>query len=167
MENRNHLIKCDYGANDYYKYFTENNLEKVSRSLYGQVIKEFNGFLRDRMSDKGADIVLPFRLGRAELKKKKTEVKIDEDGKVINNLPTNWKATRDLWKENAEAKEKNIKIKFTNEHTGGYTFKISYLKGRATFRNKSIYKIRFNRTLKRNLSKSIFKGNIDAFINPY
>jgi hypothetical protein len=166
-ETRNHMIKCDYGANDYYKFFTNNNEEKVSRSLYGQVIKSFNVFVRDRLSDKGAEIVFPCRIGRAELKKKKTEVKIDEDGKVINNLPTNWKATRDLWKESPESKEKNVKIKFTNEHTDGYTFKISYLKGRATFRNKSIYKIRFNRTLKRNLSKSIFKGNIDAFINPY
>ena len=166
-DKRNHIVKCDYGVNDYYRFFKKNNKEKVSRALYGKILKEYNSYLRDKFSNKGEDIVFPYRLGRVELKKKKTEIYIDEEGKIINNLPTNWKATRDLWEKNPKAKAKNVMVKFTNEHSGGYTFKVSYLKSNAVFKNKSIYKIRFNRTLKRNLSKSIFKGNVDAFINPY
>jgi hypothetical protein len=167
IEKRNHSIKSDYGSNDYFIFFKKNNPDsKVIRKDYGSILKEFNSHLRDGLSEKGIDIVIPSRLGRVELRKIKTSVTIGSDGEIVNNLPTNWKATRDLWKESPESKEKNVKIKFTNEHTDGYTFKISYLKGRATFRNKSIYKIRFNRLLKRNLSKSIFEGKIDAFINP-
>ncbi len=167
-DKRNHVVKCDYGANDYYTYFCRNNKDiKITRKQFGDIIKLFNSHLRDRLSNKGVDIVLPSRIGRVELRKVKTEVTINEDGEVVDNLPTNWKATRELWRSNPIAREKKIKIKFTNEHTDGYTFKVSYLKSRANFKNKSIYKIRFNRDLKRNLSKSIFEGKIDAFINPH
>lgn len=164
---RNHLVKSDYGVSDYYRFFKKNNPDiNITRAEFGAIIKEFNSHTRDRMALKGAGFILPFRLGKVELRKVKTEVKIDEDGNVINQLPTNWKETRKLWKENPAAKDKGIKIKFTNEHTDGYTFKISYLRGKANFKNKTIYKIRFNRDLKRNLSASIFAGRIDAFLNP-
>lgn len=167
-DKRNHLIKSDYGLRDYHRHFSKHNPDIVlSRTMYGDIIRDFNSHIRDRMSTKGAGFLIPCRLGRIDLRKTKPEVKIDEDGSVINNLPTNWKETRKLWAENPAAKEANIKIRFTNEHTDGYTFKVSYLKGRAIFKNKSIYKMRFNRDLKRNLSKSIFGGKIDAFINKY
>jgi hypothetical protein len=166
-EKRNHSIISDYGSNDYYLFFKKNNQEsKVSRKDYGTIIKEFNTHLRDGLSNKGIDMVMPSRLGRVELRKVKTSVSVDSEGNIVNNLPTNWKATRELWKSNEAAKEKNVKIRFTNEHTDGYTFKISYLKSGANYKNKTMYKLKFNRLLKRNLSKSIFQGNIDAFINP-
>lgn len=168
IKNRIHRSKIDYGVNDYYKNFKEKNKESlISRKVYGEIIKEFNSFLRDGLSAKGKEIILPKKLGRIELRKSKTEVTIDSNGNIINNLPVNWKETRKLWQENEVAKEKKIKIRFTNEHTNSHTFKITYMKGRADFKNKSLYLMKFNRQLKRDLSKSIFKGNIDAFVNEY
>jgi len=167
-DKRNHLVKSDFGVNNYYNAFVRENKDiEMSRGEYGQILKEFNSHIRERLATKGAGFILPCRLGRAELRKVKTEVKIDDNGDVVDNLPTNWKVTRELWRSNPDAKAKNIKIKFTNEHTDGYTFKVSYLKSKALFKNKSIYKIRFNRDLKRTLSRSIFAGRIDAFINQY
>jgi hypothetical protein len=55
-------------------------------------------------------------------------------------------------------------MRYTNDHTDGHTFRIFYRTSKANFKNKSIYKMKFNRTLKRDLSKSIFAGRIDAFI---
>lgn len=160
-----HKIKVDYGVNNYYAEFKKNNKNtKITRSVYGLVIKELNSFQRDRLSQKGVEINIPSRLGKIELRKNKSEIKINEDGTVKNNLPVNWKETRKLWLENESAKEKKIKVRYTNEHTDGYSFKVFFYKRRATFKNKSIYGMRFNRTLKRDLSKSIFNGNIDAFI---
>lgn len=165
-ETRRHSVKSDYGSNDYYRFYKKmNDNSEVTRKDYGNIIKDFNTHLRDGLSNKGIDIVMPSRLGRIELRKIKTSVTIDEEGNIVNNLPTNWKATRELWKSNEVAKENNVKIRFTNEHTDGYTFKISYLKSGANYKNKTMYKLKFNRLLKRNLSKSIFEGNIDAFIN--
>ncbi len=166
-DKRNHRIKADYGTPDYYNYFVKNNPEladMVSKREYGEILKEFNGFQRERLSNKGAHILFPSGLGYVELGKVKTEVKIDEEGKVVNNLPVDWKRTRELWRTHSEAKEKRTLIKFTNEHTEGYTFKVYYVRKRAKFKNKSIYRIRFNRQLKRDLSKSIFAGKIDAFL---
>ena len=167
-DKRNHLVKSDYGLRDYHRHFSKHNKDiEVSRADYGNIIREFNSHSRDRMSMKGAGFIIPCRLGRIELRKSKTEVKIGNDGEIINNLPTNWKATRELWAVNDKAKEAKIKIRFTNEHTDGYTFKVSYLRSKAIFKNKSVYKMRFNRDLKRNLSKSIFAGRIDAFVKQY
>ena len=107
---------------------------------------------------------MPNRIGKIELRKINTEVKIGDDGKIINNLPTNWKATRELWAENENAREKRTKIRYTNEHTDGHTFRIFFKKSKANFKNKSIFKMQFNRYLKRQLSRSIFAGKIDAFL---
>jgi hypothetical protein len=168
IQNRIHRSKADYGVNDYYRAFKAANKEStITRKAYGQIIKEYNSFLRDGLSTKGRDILFPKRMGRAELRKSKTEVKIDVDGKIINNLPVNWKETRKLWLENERAREMKIKIRFTNEHTDSHTFKITYLKSKADFKNKSLYTIKFNRQLKRDLSQSIFKGKIDAFVKEF
>tara|TARA_R110002050_G_scaffold71231_4_gene153151 strand:- start:15049 stop:15555 length:507 start_codon:yes stop_codon:yes gene_type:complete len=164
-DKRNHFVKSDYGTNDFYRDFKKNNPEiEMTRGEYGLILNGFNSHLREKISSKGAGFILPCRIGRVELRKIKTEVKVDEDGNIVNNLPVNWKATREFWKNNPSAKEEKRTIKFTNEHTDGYTFKVSYLKSKALYKNKSVYKIRFNRELKRNLSRSIFKGRIDAFI---
>jgi len=167
-KNRVHRATADYGVNDYYRAFKLNNKDSIlSRKAYGEIIKEFNAFLRDGLSMKGKEIVLPKKMGRVELRKSKTEVKIDSEGNIVNNLPVNWKETRKLWLENKHAEEKKIKIRFTNEHTDSHTFKITFLKAKADFKNKSLYTIKFNRQLKRDLSQSIFKGRIDAFVNEY
>ena len=155
-DTRIHRVKCDFGSGDYYKHFLkETGAEHISRIKFSEIIKEFNSHVRDRISTKGAEYTFPNRIGKIVLRKRKTEVKLDEDGNIINNLPINWKSTRELWAESASAKEKKTKIRYTNEH---------YMRSKANFKNKSIYKIQFNRQLKRQLSKSIFEGRIDAFL---
>ena len=164
-DKRLHRVKTDFGNGDYYKYYTkETNNNHISRATFGNVLRQFNNHVRERISTKGAEYFMPLRTGKIELRKIKTEVKLDENGNVINNLPINWKDTRALWAENPSAKEKKTKIRYTNEHTDGHTFRIFYRTSKANFKNKSIYKMKFNRTMKRNLSKSIFAGRIDAFI---
>jgi hypothetical protein len=164
-DKRVHRIKADFGSGDYYKHFaTTTGHDEIGRAIFGEVMRKFNDHVRGRISTKGAEYFMPCRTGKIELRKIKTEVKIDEDGNVINNLPPNWKATRELWDENPAAKEKKIKIRYTNEHTDGHTFRIFYKRSKANFKNKTIYKMRFNRTMKRQLSKAIFAGKIDAFL---
>ena len=168
IKNRIHRTKSDYGVNDYYlDYKRKHKDTNISRKVYGEVLKEYNSYLRDCLSAKGNRVLLPQKMGTISLKKRLTEVKIDDNGNLINNLPVNWKETRKLWLENELAKEKKTKIRFTNDHTNSYTFKIHYEKLRANYKNKVIYVFKFNRQLKRDLSQSIFKGKIDAFVNIY
>jgi hypothetical protein len=164
-DKRLHRVKCDFGSLDYYKYFikkTGNN--HISGIKFGEVLREFNEHVRERISTKGVEYIMPNRVGKIELRKIKTEVKIDDDGNIINNLPVNWKATRELWAESEKAKEKGTRIRYTNEHTNGHTFRIFYRTSKANYKNKSIYKMKVNRGMKRMLSKSIFAGRIDAFL---
>jgi hypothetical protein len=163
-DKRSHRVKSDYGMSDYFKHYSIENKALVDEPTFGKIIREFNTNIRDRLSLKGAEYIFPYRLGKIELRKVKTEVKIDADGNIINNLPVNWKETRRLWKENPGAQDKGIKIRFTNEHTDGHTFRIFYMKSKANYKNKSIYRMQFNRQMKRQLSKSIFAGRIDAFL---
>lgn len=164
-DKRNHRVKTDYGSGDYYRHFIkETEATHISRAKFGQIMREFNEHVRDRISNKGAEYIMPHRIGKIELRKVKLEVKIDDDGNIINNLPINWRETRKLWAENEKAKQNKTKIRYTNEHTDGHTFRIFFRKSKANFKNKSIYKLRFNRTMKRQLSNSIFAGNIDAFL---
>tara|TARA_R110000822_G_scaffold227017_1_gene359641 strand:+ start:13200 stop:13703 length:504 start_codon:yes stop_codon:yes gene_type:complete len=165
-ETREHKVKTDYGIGEYYRSFQKKYKKgHISRKVFGEILKEFGSYVRDSISTKGTEYIFPSRIGKIELRKVKPEVTIDADGNIVNKLPTNWKETRKLWNENESAREKKIKIRFTNEHTDGYTFRIFYLRSKANYKNKSIYKLQFNREMKRNLSHSIFKGRIDAFLN--
>ena len=164
-ETRLHRVKTDFGSLDYYKSFIKKTgSSHISGVKFGEVLREFNEYIRERIAAKGVEYIMPNRVGKLELRKIKTELKIDEDGNIINNLPINWKATRELWAESEKAKEKGTKIRYTNEHTDGHTFRIFYRTSKANYKNKSIYKMKVNRGMKRMLSKSIFAGRIDAFL---
>jgi len=164
-DRRIHRIKADFGSGHYYNHFVKTTGHKeIPRILFGEVMRDFNDHVRNRISTKGAEYSMPCRTGKIELRKSKKEVKINDDGKIINNLPVNWKASRELWADNENAKEKKIKIRYTNEHTDGHTFRIFYRRSKANYKNKTIYKMRFNRTMKRQLSIAIFAGKIDAFL---
>jgi hypothetical protein len=164
-DTRLHRVKSDFGSLDYYKHFIKKTgNDHISGIKFGEVLREFNEYIRERISTKGVEYIMPNRVGKLELRKIKTELKIDEDGNIINNLPVNWKATRELWAESEKSKEKGTKIRYTNEHTDGHTFRIFYRTSKANYKNKSIYKMKVNRGMKRMLSKSIFAGRIDAFL---
>ena len=94
-DKRLHRVKCDFGSLDYYKYFIKKTgNDHISGIKFGEVLREFNEHVRERISTKGVEYIMPNRVGKIELRKIKTEVKIDDDGNIINNLPVNWKATR-------------------------------------------------------------------------
>jgi len=168
MNNRNHKIKADYGITDYYRFFKRNNPDiNITSKAFGELLREYNGFVRDSLSYRGTSYNMPSNTGIIEIRKSKAEVTINEDGTIRNSLPVNWQETRKLWNENPEAREKKIKIKFVNLHSNGYTFKFLYLRTKANYKHKKIYRLKFNRQLKRQLSQSIFNNTIDAFVKQY
>lgn len=167
-ENRHHRIKVHYGTGDYHKFFlSENKSCSIGRADFGSILKDYNGFIRDNISKRGLSYILPSRMGIIELRKKKAGVSVNDDGTIKNTMAINWLKTRKLWEESSEAKEKKIKIRFVNEHSNGFVFKISYLRTEALFVNKRIYRLKINRLMKRQLSTSIINKSIDAFVNKY
>lgn len=167
MERRHHRIKAHFGIGDYHKFFLKENDCEISRADFGSILKDYNGFIRDNISKRGLPYNLPSRMGVIELRKKKAGVSVNEDGSIKNTMAIDWRRTRQLWEESAEAREKKIKRRFVNEHSDGFVFKIAYLRSDALYANKTIYRLRLNRLMKRQLSKSIINKSIDAFVNKY
>ena len=88
-QNRNHRIKAHYGTVNYHRYFLKNNKDcRVSRKDFGNIIKEYNSFIRDELSLRGISYTLPSNMGIIELRKKKSEVSINEDGTIKPITPT-------------------------------------------------------------------------------
>ena len=116
--------------------------------------------------NEGMDYSIPHLMFEITIRKNKRKPRI-VDGKLIHNIPIDWKATNELWKENPEAKKKKLLVRYNNSHTSGYVYMIYMKKFKAKVKKKVFYKFLPNRTFKRNLSKRIKdfdKDNFDAFL---
>lgn len=164
QDKRNHKIKSDYGRADYYKHYCKKVDKPVSKERFYAILDDYLNEIHNMISQEGYEYDMPCRIGKIQFRKYKSEVKLSNDGKVINNLPINWKATNKLWEENPNAKEKKILVRHVNKHTGGYTYTLRYIKYNATYKNKTAYKMFINREMRRKTQGPIVQNKIDAFI---
>lgn len=148
------------GVYDAYKYIRKNKWEGIGKQLtegdFYKIIRSVNQRLAEELNQ-GRDIVLPHRMGRLEVRKKKAILKI-KNGKLITNLKINWKATLDLWKEDAES----YKNKTLVRHEGTDIFSVKYFTRTAKYKNKSFYEFIVNRKLRVGVTKRAANGEIDA-----
>ena len=137
-ESRNHKVKNSYGIYDGYKFYRKNKPKDpkyvLTESQYFAITRKVNEFLAEALS-KGEDVILPFRLGRIEVRK--YESRITWDGKKVkSNLPIDWDRTLKLWYEDEEAyknktlikiEEKEIyKIFYNRNKIKGYEYSIGW-----------------------------------------
>lgn len=147
---------------DYYKYYSKNYNDPVSKLIYNKIITDFNKELCNLVIHDQIEYTFPHLGFELMIRKIKKKVRI-VDGKLANNLPIDWQATKKLWEEDEEAKNKKLLIRQNNSHTSGYIFKIYLRKYKAKLKNKSYYQFMPNRIFKRNLAKRIKDKNK----NPY
>lgn len=160
-------IPAHYGMPDYYKFFSEQYPDiKIAKSKFNKIISEFNLIIGDFLIE-NLSYDLPYRLGKLEILKVLRKPYLDSNGKLVNNLPINWKATNELWEKNSEAKDKKILIRYNNTKTGGYVFSIKYNKKPAIYKNKSVYFFKPVRHLSRGIKDRIedyTKDKYDTYI---
>lgn len=160
-EPRVHKVKNSYGIYDGYKYYRKNKPKEseyvLTESQYFAITRKINDLLAEAIS-RGEDVILPFRLGRIEVRK--YDGKITWDGKKVkSNLPIDWDKTLKLWYEDSEAYKNKTLIRMEEKEI----HKIYYNKNLANYTNKSFYQFNFNRELKRSLKHNIKEGFIEAF----
>lgn len=159
---RTHKVRKSYGVYDAYKYIRKNKWFNIERPLteheFYNIIRKVNMYLADSIIQ-GNDITLPDRMGRLEIRKYKSTIKVI-DGKIKTNLPVDWDRTLKLWYEDEEAYKNKTLIKVEENEI----FKIHYNKYLANYNNKSFYEFNINREIKRKLKQNIKNGNIDAFL---
>lgn len=151
---------------DYYKFYTETYNKDISKKKYNDIITEFNKAVANLIVEDNLFYQFPFLAFELSVRKDKRKPRIN-NGKLINNIPVDWKKTNELWERDSEAKEKKLLVRYNNSHTSGYVFRIHLSKNRAILKNKILYKFRPNRTLQRSLSSRINdpdKDNYDAYL---
>lgn len=115
---------------------------------------------------KGERIYLNNKLGSLYLAKEKKSVTYNaETGEIINTLPVNIPETLKLWKQKPELRGKRF-VRFTNDHSNNFVFKLIFNVRRANYKNKSLYNFKFNKTLKKKLAENIRNKIVDAYIVP-
>lgn len=160
--NKRFKVRNSLGTKQAWRWIKKNKWLSIGQPItehdFGLIIKTINKSLKDQLF-KGHDIILPEKMGRIELRKYNSKIKLDK-GKVKTNLPINWDRTLKLWHHDKEAKDLKILVR----QEAKVLFKILYNKGRANYNNQSFYQFIPNRDFKKELSKRINDDNIDAFL---
>lgn len=164
-EPKNYEITNSLGVYDAYKYIRKNKWFDIGRPLkeseFYKIIRTVGKVMADNLS-RGEDIILPYRMGTLEVRKRKPKIELI-DGSLKTTLPIDWKATHQLWYEDEEAKQNKILIR-RNEN---WVFRIRYNKTYALYNNKDFYSFAVNRGIKLKLKENIKEGIIDAFLENY
>lgn len=148
-------MKKFYNLRDSYKSYKEISTKPVDISLYLSIVNNFMLFLAAKLFHTG-EIKLPQGMGVVSIIGRKQKLKV-EDGK-IKGLAPDWKATRELWESNEEAKANKQVVYHFNEETHGIRYRFRWSKNRVLMQNKSMYRLIMTRTNKRALAKLIKQG---------
>jgi hypothetical protein len=162
---REHKVKCDYGMGDYHRYFKKHHDRTINRNTFSNVITDFNLALRDLIILENLSYTMPGINFQLVLRKEKRKPKI-KDGKLLNNIPVDFQATKALWERDAEAKRKKLLVRYNNSHTSHYVFRIYFKKFGAKIKFRSVYKFQVNRDFKRSINTYIRDPEleVDAFL---
>lgn len=158
-------IVSHYGLTDYYKYYQTNTQSKepVDNKKYMSIIDDFNlGIIDMLLHEEITEYTIPKVGCTIKINKRKT-VPVIKEGVLINRLPIDFKSTKELWLNNEEAKEKKILVRFSNNHTDKYIYRIKFAKDGESYINKKYYSFIPSRSFKRALAKRIFNSELDSF----
>lgn len=159
-------IKAHYGMKDYYRDYKQNSESPVSYTTYKDVISEFNLAVIDSILNNSMDYKFPIINLFLSVRKDK-RAPVIKDGKLHNNVPIDFNRTMALWESNPEAREKKVKVRYSNSHSSNYVFRIYLKKFFSGLRNKSSYKFKPCRSFQRGLAARIkddSKERFDCFL---
>lgn len=154
-------INNSYGTKDIYRWVKKNKLFKEyvpTESEFRVIVNALNMKMQENLLD-GKDIIFPYNLGILELRKIDSKI-LYKEGKLVTNMPVDWKRTLQYWFEDKDA-EKNKKLLRTEVKE---KFKIHYRKSIAKYNNKIFIGFSPTRSLKIKLKDRINSGSIDALL---
>lgn len=159
---KNFKITNSYGTKEAWRWVKKNKWLNIGQPItehdFRIIINSLNLFLQDQLLQ-GHDINLPLNMGRIEVRKYKTHIKIDQEG-LKTNMGVDWKRTLELWNDDIEARNNKQLIRVESKEI----FKFYYNKQRAKYKNKSFYEFTPTRSFKKRLSDKIKDNEIDAFL---
>jgi len=159
-------IPAHYGLNDYYKFYKKNSDDPINSKLYSSIIGEFNKSIINLILNDNMEYNIPELHTTINIRKDKRQPKII-DGKLYHNAPINWVATNTLWSTNKEAKDSKLLVRYINNLTSGYVYRIHLNRFGKNYKSKPFYKFKPTRFFQRSLAKRIndtSKSKFDAYL---
>ena len=156
-------IKRDYGMNDYYKFYKSASKNPVDKTKFNKIISEFNSKIVNLIIEEGLEYRPSLLHFNFCVRKIKYIPYLDDNNKLINNSPIDWKSTKQLWDDSEEAKDKKVVLRFLNNHTSKYVYRIKVTKSGIKYKNKRLYRFKACRSFKRSLAKRIKDEDKDPF----
>lgn len=143
---------------DSYKWYKENHVHpRVDIKVYMHIVTGFMKFLGEKILD-GFQVKLGGgdSLGTLAVVGKRPKVRFEGD--KIMGLAPDWSATKKMWAEFPELKEKKQLVFYTNDHTNGIRYNLVWWKTGMKIGNKYLYTFVFCKPMKRALSKLLREG---------
>lgn len=160
--NKHYKVTGSLGVYDAYKYIRKNKWFNIGRPLkeneFYSIIRRINDLLAENLIN-GRDIILPYAMGRIELRKNLPSIEI-KNGKVVAKVPIDWDRTLKLWYEDEEAYKERTLVKMEEKEY----FKVYYNRIVAKYNNKAFYEFIPNTFIKKALKDRIKEGRLDAFL---
>jgi len=154
------IIKKDGTESRYYKIHKGSKFN-IGQTLFTKILERYFELVVEDIL-KAEDYKLPQRLGIIGIRKNKTKIKVDKNGKILTNAPIDFKSTQELWEKDPIAKKQKRLIRFLNYHTKGYIHRWYWDKYHANFQNKSAYSFIPSRKNARLLAKLLQDPNNDV-----
>ena len=149
------MRKTEVNTRDSYALYSEIVENPVPSKTYIEIANSYMQFLFEKVIE-GEEVTLPAKMGTISIEGRKREIKSNEEGLLI--LPPNWRATKELWDRNPQAKEEKKIVYCLNEETGGVSYRLHWSRNKIPLENKSLYSLIITRLNKRNISKAIKAG---------
>ncbi len=162
-KSRIHKHRIDFNANDYYYHYKARHKNSTfTQKQYSLILTTFFSLVKEKIINSMFRFTFP-GVGDFYLVKRKQVNKIDDQGKLIIDASINWPATKKLWEK---TKDKTKKVRYLNEHTFGFLYKLYWDRKRYNFINRRFYSFIPAREFKQRLSKTLYTVDkpLDAYI---
>ena len=153
-------ITGSWGVYDALKLIRKNGWFGIERPLkdveFYKIIRSMNLLIAEQIA-LGETFKIPHQMGVLELRKRPCGVTM-KNGHLHITYPVDWKATEELWRQDAEAKQKGLVIR----REIPYMYRVYWNIAAACFKNKYFYQFKLNTFIKRALSQNIMSGKTDT-----
>lgn len=144
----------------YNSYVKESGNKKLTRLQYHNILKLSHDLIVKGIIEDNYIFSPPYINIKFRIRKYKQKIKFDKKNNIVrSNLPVNWKATKEYWEQNPQAKLKKTVIYHLNDHTDGYRFRFYKYYKAACPKNIRYYNFKPSRKNDRLLAKHILNPN--------
>jgi len=153
----------EYGMNYIYAQYKKTTDKPLSQAVFSSIWKDYAQKMMTKVIENKYDFKLQAQLGSVYIISKKIQFLLDENGNLIRKgFRVDWRATRELWDEDEDAKQRKQVIYHFNEHSGRRNYRFYWDKRLSKLKYQSYYMFYPSRKWKRTLAKHIKSDDFDT-----